>query len=234
MKAVYDLDKAEFTNILSNDPSTKVCTLFGLLHQAVNIYFKQLKHLMLDNCPRRLDVLVNYISRTVEMCVRKRIFHKDDVLIVRLQEKTKLLSKKLQEIKETRKQNLELYIKPKNPERIRKKKNPLAPMTLEMYNSKLADKQLRRIRSKVSIDIPGDRNQDLKQNLVSPRKEKKKVGFRKKEFKAVKAAPTAEDLRSAKSMKIETQIEKFTDDMVSFLRYYFILIINYFNSKSTK
>lgn len=204
IKEVEDIDKTEFLNILSNEPSAKVCTLFGLLHQAVSTYYKQLRHLLLDNCPRRLDVLVKYISNTLEVCLIKRIFHKDDVLILRLQEKTKQLSLKLQEIKQQRRIELEIYIKPKNPEKTRKKRvNRYEPMTLDMYNSKLAEKKLKSVRSKNSLVSP---NAEPKEAL---KVRKKRLVMKRRE------AAGKDDLESAKSVRVETQIEKFTDEIVS-------------------
>lgn len=222
MKEVEDIDKTEFLNILSNDPSTKVCALFGLLHQAVSTYYKQLKHLLLDNCPRRLDVLVKYILRTIDMCLSKRIFHKDDVLIVRLQEKAKLLSIKLQEIKQQRRFELDICIKPRDPEKAKKKQAPrYAPMTLDMYNSKVAEKKLKSVRSKPSIASPKKKVEEpqVQETKVKPKEtpriRKKRLVMKRREFKAMREAAGNDDPISAKSKVVETHIEKIPDDMVS-------------------
>lgn len=222
MKEVEDIDKIEFLNILSNDPSTKVCALFGLLHQAVTTYYKQLKHLLLDNCPRRLDVLVKYISKTLEMCLTRRIFHKDDVLIVRLQEKAQLLSAKLHEIKQQRRIELEMCIKPRDPEKIKKKKsNRYAPMTLDMYNSKVSEKKLKSVRSKQSVVTPKKRTDKLhgqeNKSKETPRIRKKKPIMKRRDFKAVREVGGKDVLASAKSRKVETQIENVADEVVSFI-----------------
>ncbi|KAL5277040.1 hypothetical protein ACFFRR_002331 [Megaselia abdita] len=218
IKEVEDIDKADFLNILSNDPSTKVCALFGLLHQAVSTYYKQLRHLLLDNCPRRLDVLVKYISKTIEMSLTKRIFHKDDVLIVRLQEKTRVLSLRLQEIKQQRKVELEMCIKPRDPEKAKKKKvTRYAPMTLDMYNSKVSEKKLKSVRSKPSLASPKKKVEELQvpeiKTKQTPRFRKKRTALKRRNLKSVRETGGADELMSAHSRKIETQIERINDDL---------------------
>lgn len=153
------------------------------------------------------------------MCLVKRIFHKDDVLIMRLQEKTKQLSIRLHEIKEQRRIELEICIKPRDPEKVKKKRGDrYASMTLEMYNSKVSEqKKLKSVRSKPSLASP--KNKVEKKPVVeakkTPRIRKKRLVMKRSEFKAVREAAGRDDLTSATSRTLETQIESIPDGGVS-------------------
>lgn len=153
------------------------------------------------------------------MCLVKRIFHKDDVLIMRLQEKTKQLSFRLHEIKEQRRLELEVCFKPRHPEKVKKKKgNRYAPMTLEMYNSKVTEqKKLKSVRSKPSL--ASLKNKVEKVQVVeakkTPRIRKKRIVMKRNEFKAVREAAGKDDFTSATSRSLETQIETVPSEGVS-------------------
>lgn len=49
--------------------------------QACQIYSTNVESFIVDLCPEKLDVLINFILSSTKICIDKRIFDKKDVVI---------------------------------------------------------------------------------------------------------------------------------------------------------
>lgn len=76
-----------FTTIGSNDACTRIYNIYHLLLQSLNTYQKQLRYFLLDHVPQKLTTLIEMIYTTTTLCLGKRIFSTQDVVVDCLQQR---------------------------------------------------------------------------------------------------------------------------------------------------
>ncbi|XP_017477553.1 PREDICTED: uncharacterized protein LOC108367452 [Rhagoletis zephyria] len=76
----------------SNEATQRVLNIFSLIHQSLQTYYKQLRYFLLDQVPQKLHTLIELAATTVNICLEKQIFDRNDAIIECLQDRcTKFL-----------------------------------------------------------------------------------------------------------------------------------------------
>ncbi|XP_054730970.1 uncharacterized protein LOC129239485 isoform X1 [Anastrepha obliqua] len=76
----------------SNESTQRVLNIFSLIHQSLQTYYKQLRYFLLDQVPQKLNTLIELAATTVNICLEKQIFDRNDAIIECLQDRcTKFL-----------------------------------------------------------------------------------------------------------------------------------------------
>lgn len=76
-----------FTSVTSNDACNRVYNIFNLLLQSLITYQKQLRYFLLDQVPQKLTTLIEMTHNAVTLCLSKKIFSPQDLVIDCLQQR---------------------------------------------------------------------------------------------------------------------------------------------------
>lgn len=145
-----------FTIITSNDACTRIYNIYHLLLQSLNTYQRQLRYFLLDHVPQKLTTLIEMIYTTTNLCLNKRVFSPQDVVVDCLQQRCSKFLGFLQDLHEGR-----LEVARQNYRRL----------TLDnahyKYDLKMVINDLNMYEPKLMLKSKIEKNTGLKKNKVN-------------------------------------------------------------------
>uniref|UniRef100_A0A1A9VZM8 Uncharacterized protein n=1 Tax=Glossina brevipalpis TaxID=37001 RepID=A0A1A9VZM8_9MUSC len=134
--------RAQFISLISNDACARISNIYTLLLQSLNTYKKQLDYFLLDHVPQKLTILIEMIYTTTSMCLKKKIFCTQDVVIDCLQQRCSKFIDFLMDMHEERLNHACQDYRKLTLEKAHSKYNLKMFMNdLNMYEPKLVSKQ---------------------------------------------------------------------------------------------